>query len=420
MVHSLQSTPFEGIRSVMDDIRNAAELLSQNTREEAGSLHWRYRCEGLTRICEATAWSAEPGLAYQRMIDAVADVLHCAQAHLHLITVGGDRFVKLAYHASEQQQAFHESVLLATTGRTQWMMRTHNPIVMDYEHPNCEDEIPPEAFESGLKSAVSIPLLAGDELLGMCSIVYETSVEWGEDGLAYLLQIGRVLGVAIQRMQITKKAGELQVLDERKRLSSEIHDNISQLVGSLSLSVAAILASYEAGDEDAVRADLERLEALSSKVMHMLRDEMLSLRIPLEHTDGFITGVEDCLAHFEANWGIPVDFHMKASNKPLIISLQTSLQLTRILNECLSNTLRHAEATRIVVTVEKSTRFLTMTVEDNGRGFDPSAVPSERLGLKIMHERAAVVDGKLTIISGLNGTTVCIDIPLDRLDGMRG
>ncbi|WP_158539765.1 GAF domain-containing sensor histidine kinase [Gordonibacter sp. 28C] len=404
----------------MEDNRHDAEPPSLHTCEGIDLRRWRFRCEGLARICEATAWSVEPDLVYQRMTDVVAEVLHCSQTHLHLITVDGDQFIKLAYHTSEQQQAFHESVLLSTTGRTQWMMRTHKPIVMDYEHPNCEDEIPPEAYESGLKSAVSIPLLAGDELVGMCSIVYETAVEWSEDGLAFLLQIGRVLGVAIQRIQITKKASELQILDERKRLSSEIHDNISQLVGSLSLSVAAVLASYEADDDDAVRADLERLETMSGKVMRILRDEMLSLRIPLEHTDGFITGIEDCLAHFESSWGIPVDFHRRTLSKSLVVSLQTSLQLTRILNECLSNTLKHADASHIVVTVEESNRCLTMTMEDDGHGFDPNTVPPERLGLKIMHERAAVVGGKLTIISDASGTTVCIDIPKNRLDGMRG
>lgn len=404
----------------MDERRYDSEAVFSYAGGDTAAFRWRRRCESLVRICEATSWSADPDQVYQRMTDVVAEVVCCSQAHLHLMTVGGDRFIKLAYHAEGFDQAQWEDVLLATTGRMQWMMRTHEPIVMDYEHPNSEDQIPPEALQGGFKSAVSIPLIAGSELVGMCSIVYERPVEWDEDGLAFLLEIGRVLGVAIQRMQITKKASELLVLDERKRLSSEIHDNVSQLIGSLSLSAAAVLASFEDGDDEGLRSGLERLEAMGGKVMRILRDEMISLRIPLEHTDGLVTGLKDCLAHFEANWGIPVDFRVKTQSVPLVVPLQTSLQLTRILNECLSNTLKHADASGIKVTVEESVRCLTLSVEDDGKGFDPSTVAPERLGLKIMRERAAVAGGNLTIISGADGTTVCVDIPKSRMDGARG
>lgn len=407
-------------REAMDDERQDSMLETTQESTDFETQCWRQRCDDLARVCEATAWSADPDLVYQRMTDVVTEILRCDQTHMHLITVNGDRFIKRAYHAENFACCMREEALPATTGRTQWMMKTHQPIVMDYEHPHCEDRIPAEALASGFKSAVSIPLLANGELVGMCSVVYTRKMDWSADGLAYLIEIGRVLGVAIKRMQVTKKATELQLLDERKRLSSEIHDNVSQLIGTLSLSAAAALASYDAGDDDAVRCDLERLEETGSKVMRILRDEMLSLRIPLERTDGLIMGMRECLRHFEANWNIPVDFQVRVSNEPLVVSLQTSLQLTRILNECLSNVLKHAEATSVRVAVEESARCLTMSVEDDGRGFDPQAVSPERLGLKIMHERTAAAGGTLTIISGAAGTTVCVDIPKATATGKKG
>ena len=379
---------------------------------------WQRRCESLTRICEATAWSAEPELVYQRIVDALADVLRCNQVHLHLTAAGSDRFVKLAYHASGYHQSEWEDALPMSIGRMQWMVKTLEPIVMDYEHPHREDRIPVEAFEHGFKSAVSIPLVAEGEVVGMCSVVYSAAIFWDDDGLEYLQKIGRILGVAIRRIQITKKASELQVLAERKRLSSEIHDNISQLIGSLSLNASTALESYEAEDDEALRADLERLEDTCGKVMRILRDEMLSLRIPLERTDGLIEGVRECIAHFERSWGIPVELQVKTVSRPLVVPLQTSMQLTRILNECLSNTLRHAQASRITVEIAESARCLTMAVEDDGKGFDPLSVAPERLGLRIMHERADVAGGTLSILSGEAGTTVCVDIPRSSMSDM--
>lgn len=401
---------------------NECGVGSEGSKEALGSCldqhRWQRRCESLTKICEATAWSAEPELVYQRIVDTLADVLRCKQAHLHLTAAGSDRFIKLAYHANGYHRSEWEDALPTSIGRMQWMVETLKPIVMDYEHPHSEDRIPVEAFEHGFKSAVSIPLVAEGEVVGMCSVVYAATISWDEDGLEYLQKIGRILGVAIRRIQITKKASELQVLAERKRLSSEIHDNISQLVGSLSLNASAALESYEAKDGEALRLDLERLEDTCGKVMRILRDEMLSLRIPLERTDGLIEGIKECIAHFEQNWAIPVEFRIKTASAPLVVPLQTSMQLTRILNECLSNTLRHAQASRLTVEIAESARCLTMTVEDDGKGFDPRSVAPERLGLRIMRERADAAGGTLSILSGETGTTVCVDIPKSRMSGM--
>ncbi|NTU89175.1 MAG: hypothetical protein HGA54_04610, partial [Actinobacteria bacterium] len=226
----------------------------------------------------------------------------------------------------------------------------------------------------------------------------------------YLLGIGRVLGVLVQRVQMSKKEAELQILTERKRLSTEIHDNLSQLISTLAINVDTALISYEEGDNEAVHTDLERLEGVTRRIMKVLREEMLSLRTPLERDDGLLEGIRDCLARFEDQWSIEtkLDIHVA---EPIAVSMQTALQLMRILNECLSNTLRHAEATCVHVTLEEDSRHLSFIIQDNGRGFDLSSVAPERLGIRIMQERAAAARGKLTIMSSEQGTIVCVDIP---------
>lgn len=294
-------------------------------------------------------------------------------------------------------------------GRTKWMMRTRLPIFMDYEHPHREDVIPTESLKFGFKSAVSIPILAGNDLLGMYSIVYKKKLPWTEKDQDYLLDIGRVLGVLIQRIQMSKKDVELQILTERKRLSSEIHDNLSQLISSLAINVDTAILSYEENDDETVRVNLEHLGETTRLTMKVLREEMMSLRTPLDRTDGLSTGIKDALAWFEQQWGIQTQFDLCSSDP--VVSMQTALQLIRILNECLSNTLRHAEASHVRVAIEEDDCHLSLVIQDNGHGFDPSTVAPERLGIRIMRERAAAAGGELTIISGEQGTTVCVDIP---------
>ena len=371
---------------------------------------WKERCKNLAELCEASAWATDPESVYQCIVDAGVRIFECDGAHLHLLAVDGNSFVRHASHTDALAMADRASMLSVGVGRTKWMILTRNPVFMDYMNPHAEDVVPKSAVDLGYKSAVSIPILAGNNLLGMYSLVYKRTLPWTEDDQDYLLDIGRVLGVLIQRIQMSKKDAELKLLSERKRLSSEIHDNLSQLVSSIALDADAALISCEEGSDAALRADLERLGQTTRRTMKVLREEMLSLRTPLERTDGLTGGIRDALERFERQWGIETHLDIRTS-EPVIVSMQTPQQLVRILNECLSNTLRHADASCIRATLEEDDRNLSLVVQDDGCGFDVSAVAPERLGIRIMRERAAAAGGSLTLLSDEQGTTVCVDVP---------
>ena len=154
-----------------------------------------------------------------------------------------------------------------------------------------------------------------------------------------------------------------------------------------------------------------RLEATAAETMRILRDEMFSLRINLENTDTLIEGMQECLNNFERNWGIATELSITGSVQPVVVPTQASLQLTRILNECLSNTLRHSRGSLVEVEVCSEERFVSMEVRDNGCGFDVDAVDSDHFGLKIMRERANAAGGRFSISSSTEGTVVRVEIP---------
>ena len=283
---------------------------------------------------------------------------------------------------------------------------------MDFVHPHPADRIPELATKLGYRSAASVPLLAGDDMLGMYTIVYKRPQHLTERDIDYLLVIGRLLGVSVQHSQVSQKTVDLQILVERRRLSAEIHDNLSQLISSLKLGAETALLSWEEGDADAVHRDLERLESISLQTYQTLREEMLSLRTPADQTQGLIPEIRERLGCFERRWGIGTDLQVQDIPEPLVVSMQTELQLMRILNESLSNVLRHATASHVSVVLEGDQNRLCMQIRDNGRGFDTRVVPSERLGIRIMRERAGSLGGELTILSSEeNGTTVQVDVP---------
>lgn len=375
-----------------------------------GNLGELQRCEALTRISEAFSWKRQVKDVYASVCEVVADVLGCNQVHMHLMNPEGTQLVKCAYCADGNPVCEWERQLPSTIGRTQWMMRSRMPIVMDYEHPHPEDSIPPEAFEGGFMSAVSIPLQAEEEVLGMLSVVYRTHTTWSQEDLDFLVLLGRVAGTLVQRLYDTRKASELLLLDERKMLSTEIHENVSSLIGALSVNAAAAIAAFDEGDAETARVDLKRLELTAGETIRLLRDEMMSLRISLEETDGLVEGVREALEAFERGWGIETELVVSGADLPVVVPMHVSLQLTRILNECLSNIIKHAHATHVRVEVRSDLCLLSLTVNDNGCGFNVAAVDPDRFGLTIMKERAAAAGGQVRIASGEGGTVVRVEV----------
>lgn len=371
---------------------------------------FQQRCDSLVRICESAAWSVDPETVYQSIVDTSVSLFECEGAHLHLMAVDNERFVRHASHSEKQALKDRKNEFGMGVGRVRWMIKSRQPILMNYKQPHIQDEIPASAIEMGYESAVSIPLVTENEVFGLLSLVYKCALPWTERDIPYLLDIGRILGVLIQRMQKTKKDTELQLLNERKRLSTEIHDNISQLISSLAIGAEAALVSFEEGDVTALGVDLERLSEISRKTMKVLREEMLSLRLPLDRTDSLPQAIRDSLARFEKNWGIATSL-VVIPQEAIVVPLQAAFQLVRILNECLSNTLKHAEASCVSVMLEEDERHLVLTVQDDGCGFDTNSIPLEHLGIRIMKERAAATGGKLTVMSTNAGTTICVDVP---------
>lgn len=377
------------------------------------------RCEALVRIAESFSWSSNLRDVLQNCCQTMADLFACSQAHMHLISADKETFMRRASAVGNTEPLCYRNQTLipptthmsANVGRLKWLMAKSQPIIMDYEHPHFRDEIPETALAFGMRSAVSIPLIHNDQVLGIVSLVYRAKVEWSEEDCDYLVAVGRLAGSLIKRLFDTKKSAELQILNERKLLSTEIHENVSSLLGAVSINAAAALEAFKDGDEDLARQDLERLEVTAAETMRILRDEMFSLRINLEDTDTLIEGMQGQLENFQRNWGVEAELAITGSHLPVVVSTQASLQLTRILNECLSNVLRHSKATKVWVEVRSEDRFVSMRVQDNGCGFDVNRVNSDHFGLKIMKERAHAAGGRFSVSSGSGGTIVNVEIP---------
>ena len=194
--------------------------------------------------------------------------------------------------------------------------------------------------------------------------------------------------------------------DERRRISRDLHDDINQRLALLAMDIEAVeqQLSFSSGDVgQAVRAIQDRVVELSDVVRHLAYQLHPSILDDL----GLPIALQRLVDEFTARSRIQGSFgHM---NIPSSIPQEIATCLYRVAQESLSNVARHAAASRVDVELTQSRSGLTVTITDNGVGFDseqPRYGP-RGLGLLGMKERVALVQGDLQILSAVGkGTRV--------------
>ena len=201
--------------------------------------------------------------------------------------------------------------------------------------------------------------------------------------------------------------------EERRRISRELHDEVGQHITALMLGLKSL---ETACTEPPNPATLASLQAITEKVGKEIHDLALELR-PTALDD---LGLFRTLSHYIEQWSstskIEVDFHSAGwTGERLPPAIETTAY--RIVQEALTNVVKHAAATRVSLIIERRPEQVTLIIEDDGNGFDVDALPAyprtKCLGLLGMVERAALMDGEVKVESSPHeGTTVFVRIPL--------
>jgi two-component system CheB/CheR fusion protein len=201
---------------------------------------------------------------------------------------------------------------------------------------------------------------------------------------------------------------------ERGRISRELHDEVGQRISALMLALKALEVSDGGGD---VTGKIRELRSAAEQVGREIHQLAFQLR-PLALDE---LGLSRALAGLIDGWiartGIRVELVMAGIDEPRLAgTIETTIY--RVIQEAMNNVYRHAAAQSVSVSIERRGGALTVIVEDDGQGFDPAAVMGNgagtpRIGIAGMHERAALVDGELTVESSLGaGTTVRLRVPI--------
>jgi len=208
----------------------------------------------------------------------------------------------------------------------------------------------------------------------------------------------RVAGDALRRVV---EAQEL----ERRRLARELHDQTGQELTSVLLGLMAV---------EEAKTDEERAEALAAvreqvvETLHDVRRLAVELRPKALDDFGLVAALERLRDTFSEQTGMRVDLESQIDGR-LPSDVETALY--RIVQEALTNIVKHAQASSVSIVLARTSRAVTAVIEDDGRGFTPDG--GDGLGLLGMGERLALLGGKLKIESSAGaGATIVAEVPL--------
>ena len=198
--------------------------------------------------------------------------------------------------------------------------------------------------------------------------------------------------------------------EERKRIARELHDETAQMLAALLIRIRVV---RNTGDREALDTLLEEMRREVGESLEGIRRFARGLRPPALDELGLAAAVESHARSLAESVGVAV--HVRAEPLDGALSPEAELAVYRIIQEALSNVVRHSGATRAMVKLEREGEAVVATVEDDGKGFDVAEVMAgERRGLGLfgMQERAAYLGGRVEIESrGGRGTRMRAEIP---------
>ncbi|HAP58442.1 MAG TPA: hypothetical protein DCR93_02630 [Cytophagales bacterium] len=191
---------------------------------------------------------------------------------------------------------------------------------------------------------------------------------------------------------------------ERKRLATELHDHFGSLLATVRVNLAK-LPIPEAAQHTAVLGMVDQACTDIRSLSH-------SLHVGLADQFGLVSAIEALARTLNASGRLTVATTL--SLEPETLDAAQEIGLYRMVQELVSNVLKHAQATQLSIVITGFEELVNLMLEDNGQGFDPEEVKARGgLGLQSLHERVAALEGELSIDSRLGqGTIVNVDVPI--------
>jgi len=267
--------------------------------------------------------------------------------------------------------------------------------------------VPENGAPSRTQNLIGVPIRSENKLLGVIALLFTQEINVSLDELSLVNLLADQLGMVLERNILRQQAEKAAVMDERRRLSRELHDSLMQSLYSLKLIADVGIRYLKRQKWDEVETQLNTIYDVAMQALKEMRLLVYDLVPETIEQQGLIAALEQRLNFVEKRAGLLVDFNQEG---PLDIPTDIQVDIYRIIQEALNNAVKHAGATKISVAYRHSDHVISISVMDNGKGFDPAQV-SKGMGLKNMQDRAHKLGGRIKINSDPGkGTTILFEM----------
>lgn len=228
-------------------------------------------------------------------------------------------------------------------------------------------------------------------------------------------QVRSLQRLADEKAAYAKEAHKAATIEERQRLARDLHDSVSQQLFALTMMSQAVIRLMETNPEKA-KHQMTEIAETAMKAQTEMRALLLHLRPVHLSGETLTTGIEQLVQELQTKCAINFRLCIAQIDD---LAEGTEEHLFRIIQESLSNTLRHAEADEVTVKLKQDKREVFLHLADNGQGFDLGTNGQKKAsyGLKTMKERSEEIGGVFTIRTKEGeGTYIDIRVPYRRKD----
>lgn len=331
--------------------------------------------------------------------------------HLRLVVEDNPQ-VPVALHA-DRKIAFLEAFV---TQEPCFIEDAHEPDYMakwfDLAWRQLGDEALARQVTQQIGALIALPLSVRDTRLGTMTVFFAAPRRFSPSELQLFASFAKILALAVYNTQLLAQSNKLATVEERARLARELHDSVTQSLFSLNLTLRAARRVLTSDKEQALSL-MDNVQELAQGSLAEMRALIFELRPQALQNEGLASALQKHADAVKARNGLVVHLDLQGDRR---LPIEHEEALYQIAREALHNVVKHAQASEAWVSLDTRGDHVTLSIRDNGRGFDTAKLVSgggSHIGTSTMRERAQAIGGTISIDStpgGGAGVLVSVDI----------
>jgi signal transduction histidine kinase len=388
-----------------------AAVAIENARLYESATRWGEQLESLAEVGNALATEIELPRLLELVVTRLRELIEARLVYIAMPHAGGDNVIETV--AGENADSYVGMKLDPTRSKTARVLERRRSERVDslIDDPEVEQQA---ARYMGARTGLFVPLVVRDRAIGVIVAQDKQHADprFTDEDVRVAEAFAERAAVAIDLSERVARDALRRVVAgqelERQQLARELHDETGQALTSILLGLKGL---EEAKDPEDVRGSVHGLRELVVSTLQDVRRLAVELRPKALDDFGLVPALERLAETFAEQTNVRVQVEAALGEARLPAELETALY--RIVQEALTNVIKHANAETVSVVLTKKGDAVAVVIEDDGRGFDPATDPGEGLGLLGMRERIALVDGRLSVESAVGrGTTIAVEVPL--------